>query len=272
MSYETPEQIERRLARERAEIGNTIDALQERLSPGQFVDHALGYMKTTGAEVASRVGRTAKENPWPLVVTGVGLAWLVASAARNSNGNSARSAAGIDHRPDHPLVDDDSDSMLQRARDAAESVQRSAGEAESRFQERVTEAKAKALSLKREAGESAEKFRDRVDAKFGELRTRAAAKARALRERASAAQERTKELYSAEPLVAGALGVLAGALLGALVPTTRTEDRLIGEHAQRIRQGAVDMAAEAAKRAEKAAVEGARAAADAAEESIRQQA
>ncbi|MEQ9639899.1 MAG: DUF3618 domain-containing protein [Alphaproteobacteria bacterium] len=338
MSDETPEQIESRLAHDRAALGETIDELQERLSPGELMDKAIGYLKSDdvkdGAkDMANKLVQIAKDNPLPLAVTGVGLAWLIASA-RSSSSSSAPAPASRPSAADYyPWAEDyaagheewvtelyaEDEAALRRAQIAAGKVKREPQDDDGSFDARVTEAKASALSLQREAGEAADKFKARVDdhvrqteANIADLRERAKSRARALRDearsmgqqarakadelggrardtyhrgreaideqtrlmrdRAERAQERTSELYHAEPLVAGAIGVVAGALLGALIPTSRVEDRYISEHAQRLRKGAVNMATDAAKRVEGAAAEAARAAADAAEEKARQQA
>src|SRR5690606_23100837 len=79
VTHDRPEDYERELARDRAEIGETIEAIQHRLSPGQLLDQALGYVRTNGGEAVGSVMRSARQNPWPLLLTGIGLAWLMTS-------------------------------------------------------------------------------------------------------------------------------------------------------------------------------------------------
>jgi hypothetical protein len=43
------------------------------------------------------------------------------------------------------------------------------------------------------------------------------------------AQERMQRMLDEQPLMLGALGLAAGALIGALLPSTETEDRLAGD-------------------------------------------
>lgn len=277
MRHERAVEIERQLEDDRAEIGYTIAAIQDRLSPGQLFDQAIGYARSGGGQAASAVGRSASQNPWPLILTGVGLAWLMkaTSSARNGDGAAARYRIESEARR--------RDAAAQ-ARAAAASIQRQAGETEERFQERVTEAKAQAMELKRQTEETAEAFRQRVDSYIqrveetaADLRGRAGAVmsrgaeslghgARAVQERAHNVQVRTRDLYDSEPLVMGAVGVAIGTLLGALLPVTQTENRLLGEYGERMRHKASDVVSETAERSRTAAVEGVRAAAEAAEQ------
>lgn len=73
----SPEEIEREIAATRSEIDETIDALQEKLSPGQLVDQALGYVKEGGGDFAGNLGRAVRDNPLPLMLIGAGIGWMM---------------------------------------------------------------------------------------------------------------------------------------------------------------------------------------------------
>ena len=68
------EDIERELERRRAEIGRTVDAIQDRLTPEAISDHALAYMRGPGAR---RVLEAAQRNPLAVVIAAVGIGWLL---------------------------------------------------------------------------------------------------------------------------------------------------------------------------------------------------
>lgn len=314
MTHDRPEDYERELARDRAEIGETIEAIQHRLSPGQLLDQALGYVRTNGGEAVGSVMRSARQNPWPLLLTGIGLAWLMTSTtAHVRRGNGYSETYGTDYdrgygtaygdhavnlqratSPDYPDYDDDAQqeyrahrSTLERVRAAAASVTRQVGETEESFAQRVVEAKARALDITQQAGESVDALRERVEAAVGRARDAAAGLAsraadawergrdavgaggRRVRESVRQAGDRAVDLYQAEPLIAGAIGIAAGALIGALLPSTALEDRMLGDQGRRLRRSATDLAANAAERAEAAASEGVRAAAEAVDTSVR---
>ena len=72
-----PEQIEDEIERTRADVGATIDAIQEKLTPGQMMDQALQYVRSSGAgDFGSNLGRAVRDNPLPVALIGIGVAWL----------------------------------------------------------------------------------------------------------------------------------------------------------------------------------------------------
>jgi len=103
----SPEQIEREIGELRAQISDTLDAVQDKLSPGEMLDQALGYAKGGGA-VAASIGRGMRNNPIPASLFGLSLAWLWYSGTRSEQ------TAGI--RPEH--------SGAARSREVREAVDR----------------------------------------------------------------------------------------------------------------------------------------------------
>jgi len=79
----SPEQIEREISELRAQISDTLDAVQDKLSPGELLDQALGYAKGGGA-IATDIGRGMRDNPIPATLFGISLAWLWYSGSRRN--------------------------------------------------------------------------------------------------------------------------------------------------------------------------------------------
>ncbi|OWW00139.1 nutrient deprivation-induced protein [Rhizobium sp. R72] len=74
----TTAQIEREIDDDRRRIEEKIDAIQQRLSPGQLVDEIIAYAKSSGGgEYVANLGTAMKNNPIPLVLMGISLAWLM---------------------------------------------------------------------------------------------------------------------------------------------------------------------------------------------------
>lgn len=128
-----PAELEREIDETRADIARVIDALGERLSPGQLLDQALGMVKAHGGEFAGNLGRTAKYNPVPLLLTGVGLAWLMARGDQPPppawDGGDEADGPGLGERAASAAG-----SVKDSARSTREGVRRSADRARARMQ------------------------------------------------------------------------------------------------------------------------------------------
>ena len=93
-----PDEILAEIDRTRGEMDRTLSAIEHRLTPGQLVDQGLDYLRHSGAnEFVQNLGGTAKQNPLPVAVTAIGLAWLMAlgrQPAQQSYGSST-STSGL---------------------------------------------------------------------------------------------------------------------------------------------------------------------------------
>ena len=81
-SQKSPEAIEREIDAQRASIGNIVDALESKFTPGQVFDQALGMMQSNGTTFLTNLGTSVRNNPVPAVLTSVGLLWLMMSQNR----------------------------------------------------------------------------------------------------------------------------------------------------------------------------------------------
>lgn len=81
------DEVEREVKASRAEVEQTLDEIQQRLSPGQLFDQAVNYMRGSGGnEFLQNLGATVRDNPVPVVLMGTGLAWLMLSSRRSGTG------------------------------------------------------------------------------------------------------------------------------------------------------------------------------------------
>lgn len=78
-------QIEKEIEQTRTSMDKTLDALQEKLSPGQLVDQLLTYAKSGPGGYFSNLGHTVQQNPVPVALVGVGLGWLMMSGAKTED-------------------------------------------------------------------------------------------------------------------------------------------------------------------------------------------
>ena len=95
-----PDVLQSEIDSTRANVGETLDALQAKLSPGQFLDEGMALMRRYGGEFASSLGSSVKRHPLPIILTGIGIAWLVASHRRGQSELDYDSSLGFDEYED----------------------------------------------------------------------------------------------------------------------------------------------------------------------------
>lgn len=247
----SPEQIQRDIRQTRTEMSETLDAIRDKFSPGELLDQALSYFKSSNSgdgtgvgeaasQWASNVGDTIKQNPVPVALIGAGLAWLMM-------GGGSRRTASPGSRPhlydayDAP-VDDAYDapvSTTHGAQEHAGGLKERAGEMASGVQERMSAAGERvggmAASARERVGDTADRLRHQARWQGGRT------------------QETFNYLRDEQPLVLGALGFALGAALGAGLPPTQREDELMGETRDQVVQRAQELGEEQLDKAKQVA-------------------
>src|SRR5262245_5848849 len=84
MSYET-DRIEADIDESRHRLNDTIDALGDKLSPGQVVDEVLGLAQGQVGQMAANLGRQVRDNPLPTLLIGAGIVALMMSSTRQDD-------------------------------------------------------------------------------------------------------------------------------------------------------------------------------------------
>lgn len=85
-----PAAIAREIDVTRSEVDQTLDALQAKLSPGQLLDRAVEFMRENGGELANSLGRSVRRNPLPMILTGVGLIWMMSMSRASAHPQTGR--------------------------------------------------------------------------------------------------------------------------------------------------------------------------------------
>lgn len=83
--HKTSAELQREIEMQRSRVENTIDQIQEKLSPGQLVDELLAYTKGGGGEFVASLQRNVTANPLPVALLGVSLAWLMSKPSASSS-------------------------------------------------------------------------------------------------------------------------------------------------------------------------------------------
>ena len=87
----TSAEIRSEIERTRAEMDETFDALESKMTPGQILEE-VWYLTRGGTRAgASRLWHIAREHPLPATVIGLGLGWLLVESSRGG-GRSSRSS------------------------------------------------------------------------------------------------------------------------------------------------------------------------------------
>ena len=265
----TSSDIERDIAEDRRRIEDRLDAIQQRMSPGQLVDEVLTYAKSSsGGEYVSSLGTAVKNNPIPMALVGVGLAWLMAGPK-----TSMSSYLKADD-PEYPVATVQGD--MRRSGpvtlDGGKRYSHFTDGSGSRYKALTDEAGRRAGHFVDESGKTFRGFADASGHQYNDLRdeagklfddasgwlshtwrdmTRSAGKAgAAVANAGQSAAETGAQLNTAilkhfkdQPLVGGALAFAVGAAIGAALPHTRSEDELLGAAADdvksRLSDGAV---------------------------------
>jgi ElaB/YqjD/DUF883 family membrane-anchored ribosome-binding protein len=237
----------------RAEMGETLGAIKERLSPQHLAQQAKETLReaTVGkAQEAAAVSiekargtgtmimETIRENPVPAVLTGIGMTWLYLSA-RSTNGrerfyDSSRAAGQYGEYGTAPATESSGDRPFGRAPEQIQAV--------------VDEAKHKAEPAMSDARQKAGQITGQVKEQVGMLREQAYDQA----QRVAARYDR---MLQHNPLALGAIALTLGLAIGLLLPETRQENRLMGEAKERLVESAQQTAQEVAQKVQSVAKE-----------------
>ncbi|MGE8323086.1 MAG: DUF3618 domain-containing protein [Pseudomonas sp.] len=213
-AHKDPDLLEQEINAKREHISDLVDALEQRLSPGQMVDRLLAYAKGNGGEFFQNLGTTLKNNPVPATLTVLGLAWLGLNQNRPFNPGPVHPGPGLGDK-------------LGEAVDTVKGAFASAGEAVHDASQKV---RMKAHDMRDRASELGSGARDSMGASADTLRS----SAHKVGDQASALKGQFDHLLQEQPLVLAALGIALGAALGAALPGTEKEDQLMGAASDRV--------------------------------------
>lgn len=214
-------EIEREAAAERQRFASSLDALTSAVAPENIKAHAMTMVETHGSDIAQQAWSAARKNPAGFALIGAGLTLLL---------------AGVGSSPEH--------AGQSRLREGLPSPE----EAMIGFDERVAAADA---AMSSSGGNTmsdepkAKWLRDRIEDGLDALPPKARMRVREARQAAVNAQEKVEDrarqvarqssaAVQSQPLAVGAVAFGIGAVIGALLPSSRREDALMGEHRDRL--------------------------------------
>ena len=250
-SKQRARELESEIAHTRAEMSETIEAIQERLRPSNLVSDATEKVKTATTEKVKSMADTAsetaqdmmrgtreraydvvegaKQNPIPALMIGAGVAWLLMDRSRNKNrgyNSGYRTSEWSQYSP-----------RSERSYSSGEDYYRSADATYSDvdYSRQSTSGRqygyGSGSGYERESG-----WTESASSMMHDTRNTA-------RQTVRKTQNQLQRMLRDNPLLVGAAAVLAGAAVGASLPETERENQLMGE----ARDSMVDRAQEAAR-------------------------
>lgn len=207
-SNRSPADLEREGEQIRADLDRTLDEIERKLSPGELLDKSVDFLRTNGSEFIREAGETVRSNPVPVLLTAAGLVWLTASIATRNRSRGS----GYEHS--------DEVSSYRGSEDYGDYGHNDAG-----VRGKVDEARARMSN-------AAHRVTDRVTGTAHEMADRARGRfsstMQSVQERTQEARSDLMDLVQRQPIALGALALAAGALIGAALPVTQYENRLVG--------------------------------------------
>jgi len=263
----------------RLRVAELLDELRGRVSPGELVDQLVDVAGAGAAgDFARNLGSQVRNNPLACAVIGAGLAWLIIGDRRGGAGlassdglsDAAARARAAAHHMGAAAADTSyraAASAGHAAASAAEGVGRAgssladaAADAGSTLAERAHDVTSGVQAM---AEVTADMARTVAGATSDTIQGAAQGLGRGARgvgrsagdvgRRAGDVITQVAQFVQEQPLIAAGLGIAIGAALGAALPPTEIENRLIGEGADDLKARARAAAAEQVEKAKKVA-------------------
>lgn len=215
-SQKSPEALEREIDQQRSSIGNIVDALERKMSPGQLVDQALTYAKDNGGEFFGNLGNNVKTNPVPAVLTTIGIVWLMLGNRTPTDPSSAGPSLF--------------EGVSERAENVVGAVSDSLSSAKARVQETVALMKDRVSEVK----DKTTHFTDSMDEKRSQASGLLHETGRTFEQKRLRLQSSATRLLNEQPLTLAVLGIAVGAVMGAALPATDGEKRLVRQAREKL--------------------------------------
>jgi ElaB/YqjD/DUF883 family membrane-anchored ribosome-binding protein len=194
----SPADLEREGDEIRADLDRTLDEIQRRFNPAELMDRSMEYFRENGSELLREAGDTIRRNPVPLLLTAAGLVWLTASVAKSRSSSSYASESG------------------------------SASQFAGRASRSYTGSDDYGSEYESGDGSTSDRLRGRVRKAAQSVKGKLSSSVQNLQSQTYGARSHFSTLVQEQPVALGALALAAGALLGAALPVTESENRWVG--------------------------------------------
>ena len=195
------EDVEREVEAAREDLDRTVEALKDKMTPGQLIDELSRTFKGGGAgELMGNLGVQVRENPMALAMIGAGMAWLMMG---KSDRAATDTAAGVYQTNSDLGVTPATSTATGDLSDAVGNLKAKVGEVAGGVRDAASGAADHAAQGLHDLGAQASSAGRKAVRSF-------------------------EDILQQEPLIFGALGLAAGVALGAAFPSTELEDKTFG--------------------------------------------
>ena len=102
----TSRQIRDDIRRRRAQMDATVEAIEEKLTPGELVHEAWSLLRGGSGSSVNRIWRIAKQLPMPAAMIGLGLGWMAYESAGGNELDTSRTRYGARYPQDEQWSSD----------------------------------------------------------------------------------------------------------------------------------------------------------------------
>lgn len=235
----TPEEIERDIRSTQEEMSRTVEQLGGELTPRNIINSLFDKADAGGVDMRYLLDG-ARRNPLALGMIGAGALWLVSDAdarpsamgisgigSKNEQDQKDKASSGVsagDWHPDH-----------RRYLEHMSICNPETGEDDQAYRRRRDLKRANYFMVEQRHDEDESAFRQRLDAATDQARDTWNKTSNSAKRMVSSTKERTnavvsdvQDLYGDNPLLSGLAAAFVGAVAGAMLPATQTEERYVG--------------------------------------------
>ncbi|MGE4063391.1 MAG: DUF3618 domain-containing protein [Rhodospirillaceae bacterium] len=244
------EDLEREIAETRADLDDALDMLQAKMTPSALLNQAFGHVHNNPSALSSSIGPMYAHKPFTALLLTAGLNWFLGKRAEKRAREEDREWQAY-HPNERHRVRELAGRAKARVKASAARVRDRAADLTHRAHERADHARDEVHHLTDSARERMHTMSDGTRERMHEMRERGTERIHSLRERGServhgmmdSTRERSHRLsekarekmrtnkaratsfIDKQPLLAGAIALIAGAAIASMVPPTEPERR-----------------------------------------------
>lgn len=208
--------IELEAARDREKLAASLDALTNAVDPENVKSQAAALAETYGGDIGRQAWDAARQNPAAFALVGVGIGLLL-----------TRTGSRPERQPPK--------THLVPTGEAYVGFDERVAATDEETKEEITgmsehDTAPRAAWLRAKLNDGLESLSPEASIRVIEAREAVLSAQEKVEAKARATAEKSQTFLHDQPLAVGALALGMGALIGALLPSTRREDDLLGEH------------------------------------------